>query len=684
MKKFLQWIKSPASDFALFVILLVLANIAFKNAHLRFDITQQGAYSLSEASKRTVKTLTEPLSVKVFFSDNLPTGYSKVYQYVKDILVEYKGAANRNFSYTFFDMNKPENQKIAAGYGLRQIQIQEVKNNEVGFKQVWMGLAITYGDSIEVIDGIQSESGFEYNLTTKIAKIISTTDALAGLGENDKITVSLYASDDLKQFRINGFDKIDATVQTAFNSVNKKTLNRLNYIRQYIVPEDIDAVSEKYGLQTFSWQNKDGSQGLGIFGLVIEHGENFRVLPLSIQRSLFGYVISGTETLEESMNEGIQGLLAKVKQVGYIIGHDEAELSDENGTSIHFVTLLSDMYELKKINLADEAIPANLTSIIVNGPKSAFSEEELYKIDQFVMRGGNVMLFCDPFNMEQQNYYQPATFTPIATGLNRLLSSYGIQLESAYVFDENCYKARQQTMQGIQSFDLYWAPMMSNRELNQKNPITKNLGYVIFLQPGKINTDIAVPDGIKRTVLAHSSEKSWTQSQNIQLTPNIGVPYDKSTEKSEALAVLAEGKFKSAFDKNPAETESGAEDGLATTTHISQARQSGKIFVAGTSYITSNQLIDENCSEPVALFVRNAVDYMNGNADLCSMRTKGVSFQTIDKTTGAYARFVEYFCMFGLALLIIGAGLFVWRKRTIRRRKIHSVYNPNDSREITK
>ena len=80
MKKFLQWIKSPASDFALFVILLVLANIAFKNVHLRFDITQQGSYSLSEASKRTVKTLTEPLSVKVFFSDNLPPGYSMVYQ----------------------------------------------------------------------------------------------------------------------------------------------------------------------------------------------------------------------------------------------------------------------------------------------------------------------------------------------------------------------------------------------------------------------------------------------------------------------------------------------------------------------------------------------------------------------------------------------------------------------------
>lgn len=178
MKKILHWIKSPASDFALFVILLILVNIAFHNAHLRFDITQQGAKSLSQASKQTVKTLTEPLSVNVFFSDNLPTEYSKVEQNIKDILAEYKNAANKNFSYTFFDMSKPENQKIASNYGLRQIQIQEVKNNEVGLKQVWMGLAITYGDSIEVIDGIQSEAGFEYTLTTKIAKIIDRKSVL--------------------------------------------------------------------------------------------------------------------------------------------------------------------------------------------------------------------------------------------------------------------------------------------------------------------------------------------------------------------------------------------------------------------------------------------------------------------------------------------------------------------------
>lgn len=684
MKRFIDWIKSPKSDFALFVVLLILANVAFRNAHFRFDITKQSSYSLSDASKRTVKTLTEPLSVKVFFSENLPTSYSGVYQYVKDILVEYAGVGNKNFSYTLFDMNKAENQKIATGYGLHQIQIQEVKNNEVGFKQVWMSVAITYGDSIETLDSITSESGFEYNLTTKIAKIINTTDTLAGLGDSERINLFLYATDDLKQFRINGFDQIDSIVQTAFNSVNKKNLGRLFYQRQNISEAEIEVAADKYGLQLFNWQNKDGTEGRGVFGLVLEYQNNFRVIPLSIERSLFGYVIVGSEKIEQNINESLQSLLSTSREVGYISNHAEVELSDEQGNSIHFVSLLSDMYELKKINLADEEIHGNLSSIIINGAKEKYSDEELYKIDQFIMRGGNVLIFNDAYKMEQGNYYQPSTFTPIDNGLNKIFDAYGIKFETAYVFDENCYKARQQTMQGVQSFDLYWAPMISNRELNQKHDISRNLGFVIFLQPGKFDVEGAKNNSALRvTTLATTSEKAWTQSQNIQLTPNMGVPYDKSSEKQELLSVLVEGKFTSAFDKKPgADEKDDGKNEFSTTTHIMQAKQSAKIFVAATSYITSNQLIDENGTEPISLFVRNAVDYLNGNEDLCSMRTKGVSFNTIKESVGAYSAVVEYFCMIGLAIIVVVIGLVSWQKRTIRRRKIHDKYNPNDSREV--
>ena len=683
MKKILNWLKSPKSDFALLVIVLVLACIVGHNAHLRLDITKQRAYSLSAASKQTVKTLTEPLSVKVFFSENLPSTYSKVSTYVKDILMEYKGAANKNFSYTIFDMDKSESQKIATGYGLRQIQIQEVKNNEVGFKQVWMGLAISYGDSIEVLDGITSESGFEYNLTTKIAKIISTTDALAGLSSQDSITVTLYATNELEKFRIAGFDQLDMSVQSAFNTVNKKNLNRLTYLKK--TPdsaEEIEALSEKYGLQAINWKNPDDSMGSGIFGLVIEYGDKFRIIPVAIQRSIFGFVLAGLDDMEEGISDSLQALLSKSTKIGYISGNGEKPLRDENGEESKFVKLLSDMYELTEINLKEADIPANLTSIIVNGPGEILSESELYKIDQFVMKGGNVMIFADPFQVVQGNYYQPSSYNPLETGLNIILDRYGVKLETNYLFDENCYVARQQ---GYGNINLYWAPQLSGKQLNQKHPITKNLGYVIFLQSGGINTSGAEENkDIRFTVLASTSEKGWKESRNIQLTPGMEPPYDKSTENSYPLAILLEGKFKSAFDRNPADEQSTENASLSTTTHIAKARQAGKIFVAGSSYITSDQLLDDGGKEPIAIMVRNAVDYMNGNSDLCSMRTKGVSFQSISNTTGFYAASVEYFCIIGIAVLSAISGLVVWHKRTVRRRKIHDKYDPNDSREIKK
>lgn len=681
MEKFIKWIKSSASDFVLFVMILVLANIASHKAFLRFDLTSQGSYSISQASRSTVKTLTEPLSVKVFFSDNLPAPYNTTSQYVKDILVEYKGAANRNFSYQFFNMNKPENQKIAQSYGLRQVQIQQVKNSEVGFKQVWMGLAITYGDSIEVIDGITSDSGFEYNLTTKISKMIAQSDTLAGLGADDKITLTLYASDDLKQFRISGYDDVSAQVQAAFNKVNQKNLNRLSYISKNPQDDEIQEAADLYGLQLFKWQEKDGSEGKGAFGLVIGYGENFRTIPLSIQRSLFGYGISGLQNLEANISDSLESLLSKSTVIGYLTGHDEEGLSNENGEELNFKKLISDMYEFKELNLAEEEIPSNLDTIVINGPKKEIPQEELYKLDQFIMKGGNVMIFADPFQVEQGGYYQQPNYKPIKNGLNTLLESYGAKLESNYVFDEQCYVYQGQ---GYGNVKMYWAPMLQKKQISQKNVITKNLGYVIFLQPGTITLDAEkAGKNVKATVLAKTSPKAWVETENFQISPQMQAPYDKTREKAENIAVLLEGKFNSAFEKNPSEKDDGDEkSGLSTTTHLSTGTRKGKIFVANTSYITSNQLINESGNEPIAMFIRNGVDYLNGNNDLCTMRTKGLSLNTLSNTGTLLALIVKYFNQFGLAVLVAIAGFIVWRMRIIRRRSIHFRYNPNDSRDL--
>ena len=676
MKKIINWFRSPSSDFALLIVLLILANLVGRRAFLRFDLTRPKSYSLSEASRQLVKTLDEPLSVRAFFSSNLPAPYSTTAQYIRDILVEYKGAANRNFSYSIVDMSKAENETLAQQYGLQQVQIQQVANNEVGFKQAYMGLVISYADSVETLDGITSSEGFEYKLTTKISKMISAANVLSGLPKDERIKLTLYVTDALKQFDIRGFDDIEKTVREAYESVNKQSMGRIDYEKINPSSSDLNTLQSRFGIPLINWTTENGSTGSGAIGLVLEHGNAFRLIPLSMQRSLIGYVIAGLGELEQSLSESLQSLLLKATKIGYVTGHGEAPLYSQAGVS-PLISLTNDMYELDEIDLSKDAIPANVASLIVNGPKTEFSDEELYKIDQFIMRGGNALFFVDPFDSQSAGYYQAPSFAPLSTKLEKLLNAYGIKPETNYVLDENCYKARQQNYGNV---SYWWAPVIPAEQLAKKNAITANLGRILFLQTSAIDTSGAESNAdVKVTKLVQSSPKSWLLSDNIQLNPMMSPPYDKSVEKAETLAALAEGKFKSAFDSDPA---SSAEGALTAKTHLAENVQSGKIFVAGTSEITGPQLIEENSSEPVALFTRNVIDYMNGNGDFCAMRTKGLSLNTLHNSGSALAFAVQYFNEFGLAVIVVIAGFIVWRMRNKRRERIRAKYNPNDARII--
>ena len=690
MNKFVKWLKGPKSDFILFVIFLVLLNIAGHKAFVRVDLTAPKSYSLSKASKTLVKNLDSPLSIRVFFSDNLPSTYTSISQYVKDILSEYKGVANKNFSVSFMDMSKPENEELARESGIQQVQIQELKNNEVGLKQVYMGIAINYGDSTEIMNPVQSSDGFEFNLTTTMSKMVSMADTLAGLGKDEKITLTLYLSDDLKTLGISGAEEAEEIIREAFNAVNKKNLDRLDF--KVISPEDADAdaLAMKYGIQTISYANR-GVQKKAALGLVLEHGDKTYALPVEIQRSFFGYAIGGLDNLETTIGEGLQSLLSNTKAVGYITGHEEVDHTSEEGAA-NLEKLISGMYELKDIDLNSENIPAGMNSIIINGPKIDFTEEELYKIDQFLLRGGNVMLFIDGVVDDGQgSMYGLGNYVTNNNNIDRLLAKYGVEHKKNMIMDKNSI-----TDVNPQYGELhyYWVPNIHRKQLAKKNIITNNLGYVYLLQSSSLHPDDAKENkNLKVTELAKSSEEAWAMESGITLHPlYLEPPADPSSYGQYDLALLLEGKFDSAFDEAPAapasedeeNSASDSEDTLVTSNHIKTSVMPGKLFVAGSSQVTTRQVIDENGSSPVSMFLMNVIDYMNGNEDLCTMRTKSLSVNNLTIKTPAAVNFWKILNQYGLAVLVALAGLLVWRLRAARRRAINRKYNPDDTRTIKK
>ena len=681
MKAFIQWLKGKQSDFLLFIIALVLLNLVSARSFFRLDFTSPKSYSLSQASRQLVRTLEQPLSVKVFFSSNLSSPYNSTAQYIRDLLSEYAGAANRQFSWESFNMDDPENQAMARDYRLNQVQIQEVKDNEVGFKNVWMGLALTYADRIETLDGITSSDGLEYKLTMKMAHMINAVSALAGL--KGKAELTLYLSPELADFNIQGFSSIEDSVGEAFKAVNEKNMNRMEYRTVHPAKDEVEKIGTQYGLPLLRWtNNKDGSTGSALIGLVLGYGDSFRIIPLEMQ-SLFGtYIIGGLDDLEQNLSDNLSSLVSRSETIGYTAGHGELSLQDSQSGAANFASSASDMYVFKEIRTAEEAIPSNISTLIINGPTERFTDEELYKIDQFVMKGGRLAVFIDPYKEEQNEmamyYGMPPSYVKNETGLETLLNAYGIETAEGYVMDTQCYTSNQA---GSGKVNFYYAPLIHQSGFAKKQPITANLSYVLFLQSGAL----AFTDGVQNDkeidakVLAKTSAKSWIQTDISVLSPSYIFPPSQDKMSEHNLAVLAEGSFRSAFDSSVSggsHAEQANRNGtLSADAYIAKSVQKTRIFATGTSKITSGALIiDTAGSQPVAMFVRNAIDYLTGNEDLCFMRTKGLSLSVLNNATASSAAFAKIVNQYVLPLLVVAAGFTGRLLRNRRRRKIKERY----------
>ena len=671
MKKFLKWFLSPKSDIVLFMIVLLLCCVAGNRFYKRFDMTASKAFSLSEASIQTVSNLYEPLTVHVFFSDDLTSPYNTTYQYIKDLLAEYEREGNENFNVVYYDMDKDENQSEAQKYGISQVPIQDVSETKVDMKLAWMGLVLTYGDSIVPLNGITSPYGFEYNLTTKMIKMVSAQDNLAGLSSGETIKITFYGAEKFNRV-IPGYNQLDGFVKSAVNELNRKNQNCLEY--SYVLPKEDEKslLVEKYGIQEIGFS--DGSSE--VFGLVAEYGTRFRHIFLKIDTSKGFPIISGADSISASIEEALLGFVSNNLQVGYLKGHGEPSLSDEEGKSLNIVRNMADIYEFKEIDLKESEIPSNISLLFINGPKNTFSEAELYKIDQFLMQGGNILFLADSYELGG-NQYQPQA-VKLNTGLIEQFEKYGIKINKDRLYDSGCYEARDRY--GRQT-KLYEAPVISKDNMNQKNVISKNLGFVILLNASTLDVSGAREKGLDVSVLARSSSKAWTLSDNLQFSPSVYEP-GESDMSSFDLAVLVGGKFNSAFDGpvNAAESkEMSADD------HIEKAVQYGNIFVVGTSQIAADNMFDVSCNEPVAMFLRNAIDYLNGNGSLCEMRTKGADFSTLnidEERDVKKISTVKYACQIGAPLAIALTGLLMLWVRISKKRKIHLMYNPDDKREF--
>jgi ABC-2 type transport system permease protein len=742
--------KSNYYKFLMYVVVVFLLNLVGASIFIRFDLTKDRLYSISAISKKVVSTLSEPLTIHVFFTRNLPAPHNNTERYLEDLLKEYAIAANHFFNYQFHNVSAQdeepgktvnESQELASNYGIYPVQIQKIEKDEVKFQKAYMGMALILGDMVERIPTITSTEGLEYKITTAMQKMNNKIGALLRLPE--KIQVKLYLSSSLNivapYINVSGLADMPAKFETLVNRLNDKNYGKLAFTYQDPTKEPaILAGLKKFNLFQLQWEGQTDRQGkeipggFGVAGIVIQNGEKSLAIPLIqvLRIPLIGdqYQLETMETMEKNLSDGIESMLNINENIAYLAdfgtpslgGNMGAPNQPEEQNLANFNGLVSENYSLKPLILKEEKIPANLNCLIIAGPKEEFSDYALFQIDQFLMQGKSLAILLDSFNEivpdRNQSYYNPnqgPLYIPLNTGLEKLLSHYGIASKKSYVLDENCYKQRMDANYGGGEQPIYFAPLISPPNIDEHYDFMKNIERLIMLKISPLEIDQArVKEfGLNARMLFSSSAKAWEMSGQINLNPYfIRKPEGDGQQKSYPLAYVLTGDFPSYFagkpiPEKPAKPEEKKPEGTnpegkAATAKKAESKvkakvetnpvidmskikaagtviakgKAGKIFLIGTSEILKNNLLDQAGESPNALFLMNLLDFLNNREDVALMRGKQQRLNLMGEIKGGTKTFVKTFNIVGLPILVVLTGILIWIKRKNRQKRIQMLF----------
>ena len=173
--------KSASIYIVIYIIAFILVNLVSMNWFVRLDLTDNQMYSLSDSSKKTIEKIDDPLTIDLYFSDDLPGQLQNNKRFVQDLLEEY-AAYSRNVNFYFIKNDESFSSKAQTD-GIQSQDVQVIDNDEVSFKTIFMGMKIRYNGKSEVIQLLGVNTGLEYMLTKSIKKLTQNKETTIGIAK---------------------------------------------------------------------------------------------------------------------------------------------------------------------------------------------------------------------------------------------------------------------------------------------------------------------------------------------------------------------------------------------------------------------------------------------------------------------------------------------------------------------
>lgn len=348
--------------------------------------------------------------------------------------------------------------------------------------------------------------------------------------------------------------------------------------------------------------------------------------------------------LEDKFSQAIESMsLIRKPKLGIIRGEGELgylAMADLTST-------LSSFYDLEII-IPDSVtiIKKDIKAIIIAKPTTAFSEQDKFKIDQYLMNGGKILWLVEALNADLDTVIKRRSFMTVDYPLNLedQLFRYGVRVNPGLVLDLQCNPvpllvSYEGAKPRFNLFPCYYFPVFTPEG---NHPILKGISAVSSVFTSSIDT-LALK-GVRKTVLLTSSDKSrlvftpWlVDFKELKSRPDESL-YNK---KNLVTAVLLEGNFPSVFTNRIApEMMQTLNDSLKMP--FRERSTDTKMIVIADGDIAANAINAQG--QPMALgfyrftgeyfsnknFLLNCIDYLTGFTQHLDTRSKTVQLRLLD------------------------------------------------------
>ena len=391
-------------------------------------------------------------------------------------------------------------------------------------------------------------------------------------------------------------------------------------------------------------------------GIAISYLDRSEVLPFVVQPN----------TIEYQLSSAISNLLRNESRTVAILVGDERKSLEQNYGVVN--NQLGQFFERQQI-FPGEVVPADSAALVVLGA-SALDRDELYHIDQYIMRGGNAFIAFDAINVNVDLSF--FAFRAGELPIFAMMEHHGVAIDQHLVADTYNLRVpmQQQTggdivIQTLVSYP-YWVTVLGGA-INTEHPLTARFPGLDLFWVSPLRIVDQTPGRV--TPIVFSSPESWAVTEepfNTEPQQAVALEFlsDQAERRQYPLVAVIQGSFESFFSGVPEQYR----EEIGAAGHTPSSANSRVVVMADTDFIGPVARFTQSAHNYT--FFQNVVGYLADDEELIAIQTRTNRDVRLNKIPDPERRAVvaSRAALVNTALIPLGVAVF-GIIRFFRRRK---------------